>query len=172
MVRNVKKMREKVRIFFDKKLTDKRLMKDIGGFSAQRIQTETRKGKSLVTGKRLKKIKPITKTLRDILSRYNRVARAFVANKSQLTFSGQLLDSIKFTADATKNQADIFPSGSRRKLQKPLKGLKGKEITNNVDLFKDLRARGFEFLGLDKRAIAQIKKIILRDIRRKLRKGL
>lgn len=143
----------------------KTVVPKVADMSLTRIQAETRKGNSLVTESKMKAFQERTKYIRRALSKKPvedggfRPGAFFRWNKSNLSQTGQLLDSLK--ADIKKNKITIEPTGSRDP------NLNGRdEFSTNKELARDLAERGFVFLGLDGRGVKRIKQMIIDEIRR------
>src|SRR5690606_18358399 len=116
-------------------------------------------------GKKLKELEDRSKYIRRALSRKPveeggfKPGPFFRWDKSNLTQTGQLLDSLK--ADIKKNKITIEPTGNRDP------GLSGRdEFSTNKELARDLAGRGFLFLGLDGTGVKRIKQMIIDEIRR------
>lgn len=84
------------------------------------------------------------------------------SRKSNLTVTGQLLDSLTAKIDLKNSEIIIMVSGTRSW------GVdKGK---TNQSVANKLARMGYEFLGMDERGIKRIKKIVLDEFRRNIKK--
>ena len=213
------------------------LYEEIGAFSVERIQQETRKGRDLSTGGKIKdtsdstkdikaliegkpkrktskkqnseqKQKPrkktIWKSLKQAFKKFIRPKRRpmsrpkktesiitpsaitmkppppsfFRSLVSQITQSGQLLDSLKADINQNRGTITVEPTGSRQEIKyvwtktgKPVKFLTDDSpITDNKELASDLKRRGFTFLGMDKKGLKRIRRLVLDEIRRTILK--
>lgn len=94
----------------------------------------------------------------------------FRAGKSNITFSGQLLNSIKYFIFKNKKQIEIRPTGQRFKTGTAKYFKNSDELDTNAAVAADLRSRGFTFLGLADKQIRFIRKLVLDEIRRAIRR--
>jgi hypothetical protein len=91
--------------------------------------------------------------------------------------SGQLLDSLSGQINVQRGTITIGPRGKRvpvkvisRKTGKQIKFRNQNEILSNESLAADLASRGFKFLGMDPKGVQRIRRIVLDEIRRSLKK--
>lgn len=149
----------------DEEIRKKSLLDAIGEFAVGRIQSVTRSGKTLAKSdrpKQLKKLKPST-----IKSRYYAFARGEVdpeyfhsPDTSQLTLTGQLLRALKFKSFVSDSKIEIFVDDTSRKENSKL---------SNADVAGYVAKAGRPFLGLDKNGIKRVRRMILTELRKKLR---
>lgn len=167
---NLKKTAKK--LFANPKIFEK-----VGRFSIKRIKTVTRDGFSMVTGfkKRLPDLTENSKLRRELLAIINKGAhKDFDPDKSNLTFTGGLLNSLKFTLKKRRFGIGfiikIFPDAGKRR--KRLIGLRGKplEQKDNLEINRDLEKRGFGFLGMDKEGESKIREMLTNALKRELRR--
>lgn len=92
----------------------------------------------------------------------------FKPAKSNLTLTGQLLNSIEYEVKADEKKIVIQPKGSRDD------GKTNKEVAEELATRKTTMApNGRKFLGLDKRGFQRIRNLVVEAIRRvALKKGL
>lgn len=169
-IRNMDKVLKRIGKILGEDLTDTVVPK-AADMALTRIKAETRKGNSLVTEAKMKPLQKHSKYIRRALSKKPVSEGGFQAgsffrwNKSNLSQTGQLLESLEIDLD--KNKITIAPTGDR---DPSLGG--GDEFKTNRELARDLAARGFRFLGLDKRGVKRIRQLIIDEIRRlRLRAG-
>ena len=149
------------------------LFNKIEKYSVTRIQQQTRLGKDLVN----KGVQPnLSKSyikLRERVAagKIGRVSTSkfFEPDRSNLTLSGQLLDSVFAKTNQGAKTVTIGVSGVRKPtgLEKYFKN--SKSIKTNAELAKDLESRGRFFLGLDVMGVQQIRRFALEEIRRRLK---
>lgn len=142
-------------------VASKPLIDEVGKISIKRIQGVTRSGKNIEGGSQ-PGLASTTKITRGNLAKNNSTHPTYSKGRSNLTFSGQLLDSLTFKK--ISGGLRIEPSGSR----KPYKG--AKNAPSNKELAGYLSAQGRTFLGIDKTLVNQIKSTIKSFLRRKLRR--
>lgn len=129
-------------------------MKD---FWVKRIQGFTRSGKSLFNNG--EPLKPLSSRYIAFRQRYTGpVSQFFRPKKSNLTFTGQLLDSLKGSANVKRQTISVFPTGTRSD------GKTNKEVAENV------ADNGRPFLGLDDKGRERLIQIAIRDLRRTLKR--
>ncbi|MGB0257745.1 MAG: hypothetical protein ACPGES_03740 [Coraliomargarita sp.] len=129
-----------------------RAMIEAKDFWIKRVQRVTRSGKYIVTGNKLKKL---SKAYIDFRRKFSgRTGEFFKPAKSNLTFTGQLLESLKARSNVRTQVITLFVSGRRDD------GLTNKEVAEHV------AENGRPFLGIDQKGIDRIEQIGKRDIRR------
>ena len=163
-----------------KKVTnDRRLTKDWGEFLTTRVRFEARKGKPLNKDRSFPELSDASKKIRRGLAKENPTHPSYRAGKSNLTFSGQLIEAVSF--ESLKNgKFKLFVRDSSRKLI-----VGGDNTMSNSEIDKKLR-KGvtsrqfgtrkfvlFDAAGLksDKKIPKRLKQILLRFLRRQLRRG-
>lgn len=151
--------------------------------TVKNIKDLTRQGTSPVTGKAFEPIKGITQKHRQYLERYNRTHSKYRFYKSNLTFTGQLLNAVTFAKFRFKDGIGIsifvnptsrkpYKTGNKRKSKKipkaPPDNAKLGEYMRDGDPKKNRPPR--PFLGVSKEQDGKIRKIISRHLRRELNK--
>lgn len=148
-----------------KTLSDKKLLNNIGEFLVEDIQNTTRKGR-VVESEKFKgnpKLKPSTKKWRKKYSQVNPTDGAFSPNKSNLTFTGELIRSITHKISGSK--LTVFAKGKHSKYT----GLKGNKIGKKVENSKILEYQaelGRQIMALTKNRAARIRGFIREAFRR------
>jgi hypothetical protein len=139
---------------FDKVRKGKALRLELGTFVVKRIQAEARRAKPLNNSRTFPALKDVTRLIREALSSINNTHVTFKANRSNLTFSGQLIDAISFVI-ARNASIFIFVENTKRKLIRDRDDTfdidsqahnkrKAKETKTNRAVDRDLRRRGFK----------------------------
>lgn len=142
---------------------EERTLVEVAEFTKTRIQQQTRLGKSLPNDSRLKDLSPKYKIARKNTKK-NTDPEFFRSDKSNLTFSGQMLRSLKTrivkrpSSISQPSAIEVFPDGGRDD------GLTNQEVAAFV------KEGGRPFLGLNEKAVKQIRNIVLKNLRRVLRK--
>lgn len=139
----------------DIKVTPKTLL-TLAEFWVSRIQGFTRTGKSLVTGARLSPLSAAYIKRRALYQ--GTKGEAFSPAKSNLTLTGQLLASLKPTANHSRQSVSVTPTGSRD------------DGRTNQDVASYVAEQGRPFLGLDEKGRARMIRLIIDDLRRTLKK--
>jgi hypothetical protein len=163
----------------DKVIQQKEVEQSIGDFLVERVRLEARRGSPLNSSRSFPPLADSSKAIRRAKSRRNTTHPGFDADRSNLTFSGQLIDAITFKR-STKSEFTLFVDDNRRR---PLTG--DTESLSNDEVDKRLR-RGVtsrqygrrEFILFDLKGIrsdpnisSRIKEILLRYLRRQLRRS-
>lgn len=137
---------------------------EIAKFSETRIVQQTRVGKDLSTGDKAEKQPELSsgyiKYRERVKSGKTDIKpdpQFFKPRKSNLTLTGQLLNSIRGTIVKSKRQVVIDPTGGRD------------DNLTNKEVASDLAKRGRTFLGLDKIGVQRIRRIVLDVLRRNIR---
>ena len=144
---------------------------EIGKFLVSRIQLEARRAKPLNNSRSFPSLKSITKQHRDYLKKFNSTHGAFKSGRSNLTFTGQLIDAITFKVK--KGLVEIFVEKSSRTPYKTGPNSTAKGTPNNNKLAEILGKIGFVFMtkkGLE--SDPQIRKRVNNIVRRFLRRSL
>ena len=146
----------------------------IGRTVVKRIKRVTRSGVSTVTEKRFKGLKRSTIRARKSLARFNTTHARYGSRKSNLTFSGQLVNATAFARFNKKDGAELnfFVRPTTRKPYKTKSGrpVKVKNPIDNARLAEIMADNGREFLGLDSKGLDGVIKIITSHLNREIRK--
>jgi len=142
------------------------------------LKKEIKSGKSPATGKNFIKLKTSTKNSRRARAKYSKTDPKFSPNKSALTFSGQLVDSIKAKVKVgiKSMRITIEPTGKREPYKnKDGSNTKGSARKGNKKLAK-IHAEGGgklpkrDLLGFTKKKEKEVVKIIKETIKEILSK--
>lgn len=160
--KNLKSLFNVVKSDLDDSLKDNDFLNEASEYVVTRIQQQSRVGNSLVTGN--------FPELSDNYKRYrSRLKSGKVKNSvvtpskflkpatSQVTLTGQMLDSLKYKILPNLKQIEIFPTGVRQ----------GESLTNEK-LTEELEARGYKYLGLDKFGFEQLRRRLVELLRRNI----
>jgi len=136
-------------------------MEQAKAFWVARIQRVTRSGKSIADGSKFAKLK-------DSYVNYRKrwkgpTSEHFKPSKSNLTFSGEMLESLKGRSNVRTQTITVFPSGKRNK---DLAKWNAEQRTFKNGYTKPARV----FLGLDDKGRERIVQIAKRDLRRSLKR--
>ena len=166
-IKGLKRVRDNTIKNIEKALDSRSVQKDVADFAIKDIVGNARLGKD-PNNRNFKSLARSTKEQREYLSRYNSTDSFFSVNKSNLTVSGQLLNSIK--AFFKKREITIEPTGTRRKYRGAKGQAIGQSLTNKevADFVQEDRP----FLLVSKALEEFIKNRVRRELRRILRKSL
>ncbi len=144
--------------------------------TVKRIKRVTRAGVSPVTGKRFKRLKASTIKTRTRLAKLNKTHKSFGESKSNLTFTGQLVNALVFAkfirSSFTELNFFVNPT-TRKKLRTGKKSRKGGKRSKPIDNARlgDIQAEGGRpFVGLDSKGFSMVTKIFKSHLLRELRK--
>ena len=199
-VKNIDNVTKNIRKIFKDVKREKKLMNDIGFFTVDRIRTDARKGFLSSGGVRHKfpGLSKLTKIIRKSIGKNAPElvdSEFFKATKSNITLTGQLLKSLKYVVTSKSvfilisgNRTKINFAGIKSKLSKTKSGgmrnTKGnrnasfgldfaaaeKQASTNVEVYNDLASRGFGFIGLDVKGQKRVRKLVLDEFRRTIKK--
>lgn len=168
-----------IRETFNKVRVSKALRKEIGAFVIGRLKGEARRSKPLNSTRSFPALRNVSVIIREDLAEQNPTHPAFKPDRSNLTFTGQLIDSIRFllTSDAVLIEV---PNTKRKKLSKKgviieseiNSGLRPARTNKEVD--KRLRKRGFRLytakgIESEPRILKRINGITKKFIRRAIK---
>lgn len=167
---NLDSVLKRIENLFEKDAINEKLITDITELVTTRVVAQTRSGKDLSRdGKPQPALSESTiriryrnfygKTKPDAPTYFKPDKQFFRIDFSNLTATGQMLDSIKGRFVKSTKQIIVEPTGNRDpSLQN------NSEFKTNKELAKDLANRGRTFLGLDRVGIQRVRKLILEEI--------
>jgi hypothetical protein len=144
--------------------TSKKLLNQIGEFLVEDVKATTRKGR-VVDDEKFKgnsKLKPSTKKWRKKYETVNSTGEAYSTNKSNLTFTGELINSIVYKISGGK--LTVFARGTHSQYT----GLKGGKIgkrVKNSDIIKFQSENERTIMSLTKNRAARIRGFIREALR-------
>jgi len=168
-IKGLNKVEIQVKKRLEDLLKDTTMLNEVGETTAKMIVNNARSGSVFKNDKKekIKKLKNISIAHRKYLAKYNSTSDVYSASRSNLSFTGQFLKSIKHTVK--RGLIIIEPTGSRTGYKTGPK-TKDSNPPSNKQLAKFLADNGREiFGGLDKIGIKRLKTLIIRFLRRKLR---
>jgi len=157
-----------------KKITkDKKILNEVGAFVAERNRLFARRARPL-QGNDVGKFKSLKKSTikgREYLGELNKTHGTFKASRSNLTLTGQLIDSISHRVD--RGIIIIQPVGKRSMYKTGEKRSARRTPINsrNELLYKAILeiSSKFAMLGLDPKGKKRVNTIVIRNLRRLLR---
>lgn len=169
-IKNLRSVFNAIEKVFNDTVQEDKMLNDIGKEIVKRVKTQTQIGNDLKNEDKQPSLSDGYINYRSRL-RQGKVENTSVKpsklmqpERSQLTLTGQLLESLKYEIDKRKATITMEPTGTR----KPTK--RKNDITTNKELTLDLAKRGREYLGLDKTGVENIRQKVLRVLRRNIRK--
>ncbi len=169
---NIKPLIKEINRTFDKVINDKQLLGELGTFTTKRIQAEIRRSKPLNDTRKFPALKDLSIKIRKHLERFNFTDIVYKANRSNLTFTGQLVEAIKFKI-IKGNVVEIAVANTKRQ---PIAGAKGliPDKKTNLEVSRDLKKLGFFLFtakGLDSepKIDKRLKRIVKKFVRRAIK---
>lgn len=144
---------------------DQGLLLEIAEVSIENFQGFARSGKNPSTGQMFPKLSKGWVGYRHHLLKTNKESSFFLgadSTKSNLTFTGNLLNSIKAKIDSSKGRVSFYAKGTH-----PGYG-DGKPKQSNQEIVDDLATRGFEFMVVGEKLKKRINVLVKRFIRKTL----
>jgi hypothetical protein len=163
-VKNLKSVFNAVQAIFEDSIKSQGFLDGVKDFAVLRIQAETRKGNDLKEERKQPALSPNYIKWRKKLAKglsgsgISVDPEFFVAGKSNLTLSGEMLNSLTGSVIKSKNEIEVKVTGRRS------------DGETNSSVAKDLASRGRFFLGLDEKGIQYIRKQAVDLIRRVIRR--
>ena len=151
----------------DEVYEDEANLKEIATKLLQINKRTIRKGIDPLTGEKFPKNTKQTIERRKQMAQINFTDPSYGPNKSNLTFTGQLVEAMK--ASVAKKQITIEVEDSKRE---PLVGAKGKLLktrATNLDVQKGMRDIGRNMLGMTEEMTIALENFLIRKIKQKLR---
>lgn len=154
---------------FNRLINDQALLQRIGAFITRRMRTQARLGRNLRTGRSLPRLS----------TSYQRARQGFRSNPrvqtdgqffrpgssvSNLTLSGRFLRSLRYVptlTGRTRGEVMIAATGRRRE------GLTNAQVIN----FLIDRNPDYDIFGIDEEGVRQVRAIVTRELRRRLRRS-
>lgn len=155
VIMNAKKVLEDVRSSPD-------MLKQIGDFTVERIKAETRAGYSLPNKSKLPPLKDQTIALREEAEALGLVDAEFYRSSdfANNTLTGQVLGSLTYEIDERSGSLEVFVPDTPR--------FDGPET--NKDVAENLSDLGREFIGYNDKMVKRIKRLVLDEYRRRIKK--
>lgn len=182
-IRNIEQNKERVRKILEDAIQDDGLLNDIGNTLVTNMKAKTRLGKDPGTGGRfapLDSSKHGTIYQRTGMSQYNKTSEFFRAKKSNLNFSGQLIDGIKHTIERISGlkYITINSTGERTPYQNKDGTPRSGGAKTNEELSKIHRKEGAgkskvirNFLGVSEKMKQQVINKVRAQLRRMLKRS-
>lgn len=172
-ISGVQAVEANIKATFDKVIKSKAMKNEIGEFMVQRIQAEARRTKPLNEDRSFPQLTENTVNRRKRLATVNNTQATFKPSRSNLTFTGQLIDAIFYRINSS-NEVVIDVRSSRRD---PIQGIRGSALESpptNKALQEELIGRGFllysaEGIKSEPRIMSRINNIVKKFVRRAIK---
>lgn len=151
------------------------VLEEVGTYAVDRIYKTTKSGYSLAYGETRTKLSPLSDGYKKYRRKYDKAGGStgelFGPSRSNLTFTGQLLESITHRIFPTKKQIDVFVPDTKRT---PPTRISTRKITpkaepSNKEVAVNVAENGRAFIGMDASGYRSIMNIFLRDLRDRMR---
>lgn len=174
-LKNLDRVKANVKNTMENALKDVTLRKEIGKQARDTMVALSKTGKDPSNGRFFKALKKSTvKRRRELADLGNTTTDVYSPEKSNLSFTGQLLNSVKVIVKAGDSIITIKATGGRE-AYKTGKASTAKNTPSNEKLMeihmggKGVPAR--RFLGMSKKALGSSKRKVIEFLRRKLRRA-
>lgn len=98
------------------RVTSKRTLNKLGKEARNQVVKRTRLGQGVTGQGQPEPLKPLKQSTKDYRTRYSKNLSRFTSkNKSNLTATGQFLDSMKYRVNPVNNQVELFFENNRRR---------------------------------------------------------
>jgi hypothetical protein len=173
-VKGMTNVQKSIRELFNEVRKDRTVKSSIGDAIVKLTKQLLRSGKNPnADGGQPSRNHPISKgwvDRKERLKEYNRISPYYRKGASNLTFTGQLIDSINYKLKSSGYTESIIieATGTR----KPYKGVKKeslKGVETNAEVVKDLKSRGRDVFGITKQMVNIANKIVRTELVKKLR---
>jgi hypothetical protein len=153
---------------------DPAMLIEIGNIVIDDIKYQTRLGRSPITGQKFEPLSLKWKKERGEIAKATKTHEAYSQNRSNLTLTGQLLDSMQ--KKLLKEGIQISFEGNHKPYRKKYSDRSKKsggtypvgKTIKNEDLATYVAERGRAFFGVREKILEQLKKVVIKHIRRKL----
>jgi hypothetical protein len=194
-VLNVEKIESKLRSALNSGLFGPSFMASLGKLARDRIYNKTKQGYSMATDSKLDPLSYGYVKYRQKYQYIYNTGKFFKPERSNLTFTGQMLEALTYRLEIQKKKIIIFVKDSLRfqtnkindqKTDKALRsknkkksfgafnalisrsGQRGESLTN-AEVAERVSDNGRPFLALDKPAVARLRAELVRELRRVLK---
>lgn len=165
--KSVVRAEETVRQAFKKVINNKEMLNEIGTTLVKDIQFQTKRGVSIPNESRISPLSASWIERRDSLSSVNSTSEVYGKRRSNLSFTGQLLNSVKHFI-LGPGKIEIKATGNRQPY-KNLNGTNQKNTPSNEELADFVAEQGRKFIGVRAEMKPRLRKIVLGFIRRSSR---
>lgn len=162
------KQEKRFKSFIDKVQKQDAWKNEAADLAIKNIKLETRKGKYIKDGSAQKPLSSAWIDKKRELAKNNAKGVSFSAAKSNLTVTGQLLESLKRTDD--RKRVILTPTGKRRGyINKNNRRAKASSTPTNKELAGYLKDQGRSFLGYSDKLKKAVTKVFKEAVRRNLK---
>lgn len=162
----IRAVSEEIKKSFDNVVNSKELLGEVGDFSVERIKYQARIGKPINETNDFKALESSSIRSRQYLAKHNETHDAYKDRRSNLTLTGKLLDSLRYSIKGP-GLLELFFFGNHPGYKT---GGKDTESESNSQIIKWLSKKGFvvfdKSLNTNNKFKSRIKTIVLRYLRR------
>ena len=160
---------------FNKVKLNRQMNEEIGEFVVERIKLQARRGKPLNDTGSFPDLKDVSVDIRKALSDVNATHPTFSPARSNITFTGQLINALTFSFNRSEGLIELFVAKTRRnKIRRLVQFGRDPQVVFNQTVDRRLRKRGFKMftprgVKMNNSVIKRINNIVKRTLRRALR---
>lgn len=175
-IKGVDRVKASVVKLFNEVKSDEALLVQIGQKSEELTKQFNYAGKDIPSNKKKKSISPEWADRKEQLKKTNKASEFYRSGASNLTFTGQLIESIKFTkVNRSQGSVTIEASGDRRPY-KNTKGVVTDKAKGNTPTNKELagyvKDGGRPLFGVNKQMQNVLSRIVRSFLNNKIRKSI
>jgi hypothetical protein len=168
-----KKTSIKIKKFSNKEIKD--IINDSGipKQITEKIQKATRSGVFADDGSKIPALKDVTIDWRETYEDPNRTHSDYSAEKSNLTFTGELLDSIKSRVTTKSGKVEITNFVDPKRNHRPYKNLDGKPMGKRVPMTAIAEGQakmGRNFMRIPKDTVKELQKVLVKELTKRFNK--
>ena len=166
-IKNIDGVVNNIKEVFEETKKSRFMQLKIGQFVVARNKQFARGGKSLANNKNPVKLPDLKESSKRIRRQIAKEFPGLVDGKhfkpdvSNVTLTGQLLESLTFKVE--NNDIVVFFKGNRKKISSD-------DLATNDAVYDNLVKLGFGFVGLDEKGQKRVKRIVIDELRRTIKK--
>ena len=176
-ITGIPELEKRIEETFGKVRESRQMRTEVGEFLVERIKGEARRGKPLNDDRSFPELRSVTQIIREDLAQQNATHPTFKVERSNITFTGQLVDSLRYLLLDKKIVIEV-PNTRRRKLKS--KGvivesqIGIRPALTNKEVDRNLRRLGFDFytaegIESEERVLRRINNILKKFVRRAIK---
>lgn len=169
---SIKRVEVQTREAFNKVIANKKLLDEVGQTVVDDIKFQTRRGQSIPTGSRLKPLSKRWVETRGQIGEATDTQETFSPKRSNLTLTGQLLDSLTWRIVGKGLIETLFKGEKRRPYfikPKTKKGVRKIESKISNEQLAEFVQKDRPFVGVRDQVVKRIRLIVISYLRRSSR---
>ncbi len=166
--KNWGKLEKQLKKKLEKCLKDKGMLSECGEYIVKTIKRNTRSKGKYINGENFDALADSTKEQRARMAKYNKTHSTYSKGRSNLTFSGEMIESINYEIKSGKPKLSIISEGDHAPYKNKSGKSSGKTISNK-ELIR-IHQKKRRILGVNEVMVNILRNIIRRNLRRLLGK--